>query len=413
MTTPLPNLRHMRVFLETARTGSVTAAAERCLLSQPAATQAIARLEADLGAPLLVRRTRRFTPTDCGALFQRRVEAALDHLQSGARAALRLRNGADGGRAGFDRLVTAAQLRTLIAVANSGSFTVAARDLGLSQPTVHRAARSLEDAAGVPFFRATAAGVELTAAAQAVTLGAKLAQAEIRQGIEEIGRALGDDRGTFSLGSLPLARTTIVPRATHALISETQGVQVRVIDGRYPELLRSLREGDLDCLIGALRFPPPADDVTQERLFDDHLAIVTHPSHPLAGRRGLTMDDTLAFPWVAPPKNTPAGTYLFETLRIDQRPRTPVRVVSSSLVMLRGILAEGPYVSIISRHQISTEIADGHMTALDIPLSGDARAIGLTWRSNWRPTATQARFLTLLRAACPGTAVSTENTHLS
>ncbi|MCA0204835.1 MAG: LysR family transcriptional regulator [Proteobacteria bacterium] len=406
MTEALPNLRHMRVFLETARTGSVSAAAERCLLSQPAATQAIARLEAEVGTPLLVRRTRRFSPTPAGGLFVRRVEAALDHLHQGARSALRsAREGATwragSGRAAFDHLVTAAQLRALIAVAGSGSFTLAAQALGLSQPTIHRAARSLEDVAGVPFFQTTVSGVELTAAAQAFALGAKLAQAEIRQGFEEIGRELGDDRGTFTLGSLPLARTTIVPRATHAMIAETQGVQVRVVDGRYSELLRSLREGELDCLIGALRSPDPAEDVTQEPLFDDLLAIVTHPRHPLAGRTQVSVEETLAYPWVAPPKSTPAGSYLYETLRIQDRPRTPVRVVSSSLVFLRGLMAEGDYVTIVSLHQISTEIADGHLVPLNVALTGNARSIGLTYRTSWRPTATQARFLELLRQSSP------------
>lgn len=395
----LPNIRHMRVFLECARSGSVSVAAGRCMLSQPAATQALARLEAEIGTPLLLRRARKLTPTPAGALFARRIEAALGHLNAGARAALR---GAGGRRAPFDRLVTAAQLRALIAVAGSGSFTVAARELGLAQPTVHRAARGLEALAGVPFFTATASGVALTAAAQAFVNGAKLAQAEIRQGVEEIGRALGDDRGTFTLGSLPLARTSIVPRATHAMIEASPGVQVRVVDGRYPELLRSLREGDLDCLIGALRDPCPAEDVTQEPLFLDELAVVAHPRHPLAGKRGLSVEDTLAFPWVAPPKPTPAGSYLYEVLRIHERPQTPVRVVSSSLVFLRGILAEGDYISIVSRHQIEPELAAGSMAVLDLALSGDSRAIGLTYRTSWRPTETQARFLALLRQASPG-----------
>lgn len=411
MADSLPNLRHMRVFLETARSGSVSTAAERCLLSQPAATQAIARLEAEVGTPLLVRRTRRFAPTPCGALFERRVAAALAHLHAGARAALRGAREGGGGRAGsgraaFDHLVTAAQIRALIAVAGSGSFTVAAQSLGLAQPTVHRAARSLEDVAGVPFFVTTASGVELTAAAQAFVMGAKLAQAEIRQGIEEIGRELGDDRGTFTIGSLPLARTSVVPRATDRMIRETQGVQVRVVDGRYAELLRSLREGDLDCLIGALRNPLPADDVTQEPLFDDLLAVVANPRHPLAGKAAVTLEETLAYPWIAPPRPTPAGSYLYETLRIQDRPRTPVRVVASSLVFLRGLLAEGDYISIVSLHQISTEIADGHIVPLAVPLSGNARTIGLTYRSGWRPTATQARFLDLLRQSCPGDGLS-------
>ena len=259
----LPNLRHMRVFRECLRCGSVSGAAAACNMSQPAATQAIAKLEATVGTRLVLRQPPRLGPTPCGALLVRRVEAALSHLERGAREASRSQPPRARDKTSFDRHVTPAQIRALIAIAGSGSFTVAARQLGLSQPTVHRAARALEEIAGVSFFKSTPAGVELTAAAQAFTLGAKLAQAEIRQGREEIGRELGEDRGTFVIGSLPLARTAIVPRATHAMITGFPSVQVRVVDGRYHELLRSLREGELDCLIGALRDPPPADDVVQ------------------------------------------------------------------------------------------------------------------------------------------------------
>ena len=177
------------------------------------------------------------------------------------------------------------------------------------------------------------------------------------------------------------------------------GMQLRVVDGRYDALLRSLREGDLDCMIGALRDPVPAEDVVQEKLFDDALAIVAHPSHPLVARRAVTLEETLRYPWIAPPKSTPAGQYLSERLRIGDLAETPVRVVSSSLVMLRGLLAEGPYVSIISRHQIAVEEKSGHIAVLDITLEGDRRAIGLTTRAGWRPTESQAQFIQFLREA--------------
>ncbi|MXY32519.1 MAG: LysR family transcriptional regulator [Boseongicola sp. SB0676_bin_33] len=392
-----PNIRHMRVFLEAANCGSVSAAAERCHLSQPAATQALSRLEADLGTALLVRKRQRFALTRCGAAFERRVASALKHLQDGARAALR-DAGLNKRRAPtFDQSVTSAQLRNLIAVANSGSFTVASRALGLSQPTVHRTARSLEAIAGVPFFTARSSGVRLTPAAEAFVLGAKLAQAELRQGVEEIGRELGEDKGTFVLGSLPLARTTIVPKAIHAMVSSTEGVQVRVVDGRYSELLRSLREGDLDCLIGALRHPLPAEDVEQKLLFRDALAIVAHPNHPLAKRRNLDLEETLAFPWIAPPKETPAGQYLFEALRIHEREASPVRAVSSAMATLRGVLSEGNYISVVSRHQISVDERLGMIAVLDIPLTGHVRDIGLTFRKDWRPTETQVQFIKFLQ----------------
>ena len=397
MDNSFPNIRHMRVFLEAAQAGSVSIAAARCNLSQPAATQAITRLEADLGAPLLIRRRQQFSLTPSGLAFQGRAVAALAHLSDGARAARRLAGKAARQGTAFEHAVTAAQLRNLIAIANTGSFTVAARSLGLSQPTLHRAARALEALAGVPFFAARPSGVRLTPAAEVFVLGVKLAQAEIRQGIDEISMEIGKDRGTFVLGSLPLARTIIVPKAIHAMVSATSGVQIRVVDGRYDALLRGLREGDLDCLIGALRHPAPAEDVEQELLFQDALTLVCHPDHPLAQRSNLGLEETLAYPWIAPPRETPAGQYLFETLRLQERAQTPVRVVSSSMAMLRGILAEGPYISIVSRHQIQVDQDHGMIAPLNIPLTGHIRDIGLTYRKGWRPTTTQAQFIGFLK----------------
>ena len=122
-------------------------------------------------------------------------------------------------------------------------------------------------------------------------------------------------------------------------------------------------------------------------------------SHPLAKSRGLTLtlEDTLDFPWIAPPKETPAGQFLFEKLRIQDRPETPVRVVSSSLAVLRGVLAQGNYVSIVSRHQVHVDAQLGSIIPLNIRLSGHKRNIGLTFRRNWTPTKTQQQFIDFLR----------------
>jgi len=397
MQSDFPNIRHMRVFLETARSGSVSIAAARCHLSQPAATQAIKQLEADFGTPLLARRRKQAALTTCGALFAQRAANAMRHLKEGASAALREAGSKSRTRSTFEMSVTAAQLRNLIAIANAGSFTVAARALGLSQPTIHRTARSLEAVAGIPFFTARASGVRLTPAAEAFAKGVKLAQTEIQQSVEEISHELGKEAGSFVLGSLPLARTTIVPQAIHAMVRELNGFQIRVVEGRYAELLRSLREGDIDCLIGALRDPSPAEDIIQEPLFDDALAIVAHPTHPLATKGNLKLEETLSYPWIAPPKETPAGQYLFDTLHIEQRPETPVRAVSSSMAVLRGVLAQGPYISIVSRHQIKTDEELGVIQALNVPLEGHIREIGLTYRREWKATQTQELFIDYLR----------------
>ena len=50
------NLRHLRVFLSVADTGTITRAAELCHVSQPAVTQAMAKLETIAGQPLFARK---------------------------------------------------------------------------------------------------------------------------------------------------------------------------------------------------------------------------------------------------------------------------------------------------------------------------------------------------------------------
>ena len=74
-----------------------------------------------------------------------------------------------------------------------------------------------------------------------------------------------------------------------------------------------------------------------------------------------------------------------------------MKAVSSSLVLVRGLLLEGDYVTIISLNQVRHELEHGTLVALPVALPNNSRPIGLTFRTGWRPTATQARFLDHLR----------------
>ncbi|RME16918.1 MAG: LysR family transcriptional regulator [Alphaproteobacteria bacterium] len=396
----LPNLRHLRVLVEVARAHGISAAAERVHLSQPAVTQAISGLERSFGARLFERRRDGMFPTPEGEMLARRVGRMLAVLGEGAARAARLAGRrAERASPGFEAHLTATQLRALVAIAEAGSFSLAARRLGLSQPSVHRAGRDLERLSGLGLFAPARSGVDLTPAGEALARAARLAMAELRQAEDDLTRLAGHDSTRIAVGSMPLSRTALLPMAIEATLGEAPRARIRLVDAPYGELLRALRDGALDVLIGALREPPPAEDIVQERLFDDGLAIMAGPSHPLAGARGLALEDTLAFPWIAPPKDSPTGRYLYRLLDIGARPETPVRVVTSSMVLVRGLLARGDFLTILSPRQAATEIERGAMVPLDIALPGSARPIGLTTRAGWEPTRTQARFLDHLRRA--------------
>ena len=403
MAPEFPNLRHLRAFMEVADAKGISAAAHRVHLSQPAVTQAISGLERRLGVALLERRPAGMFATPEGEVLRLRIRRMFAHLCEGAARAVRLAGRRDGKPVGdFHTKATAAQLRALIAIREAGSFSLAARRLGIAQPSVHRAGRDLEKLSGLRLFAPSRKGIELTPPAEAFARAVKLAEAELRQGLDELTRLSGADATRIGVGSMPLSRTEILPVACDALLKEAGGAQLHFVDAPFNELLRQLRYGELDVLIGALRHPLPAEDVVQEALFDDRLAVMAGPTHPLAGRRGLSLADTLRYPWIAGPKDTPAGAYLFRSLGIGEMERTPVSVVTSSMVLVRGLLTRGSYLTLLSARQAAVEVEQGLMVPLDLPLPGSARQIGLTTRLGWMPTPTQARFLDLVRAAARG-----------
>ena len=82
------NLAALRLFVRVVRTGSISKAGREFSMSQPSASRAIAALENDVGAPLLMRSTRAITLTEAGADYLMRVEpilAALDEANQAAR----------------------------------------------------------------------------------------------------------------------------------------------------------------------------------------------------------------------------------------------------------------------------------------------------------------------------------------
>jgi LysR family transcriptional regulator, regulator for genes of the gallate degradation pathway len=396
----MANLRHLRAFCEVAKCESINQASKRVHLSQPAITHAIAKLEHTLEVSLFERRTTGMYCTEPGAMFQVRVERVLSLIQAGAqKVSPAARRGISAGSSDFSNRVTSVQLRALVAVSLAGNFSLAARRICVSQPSLHRAARDMEILAGTKLFVRSSRGFYLTATAKELAKYAQLAFAELEQGIAELNEWRGLGAGHIVVGTLPLARTFILPTAINALTRQRPEVRISVIDGPYDDLLHALRHGEIDLLIGALRDPPPIDDVVEEPLLNDVLAIVARAEHPLTKKPDIGIEDLLAFPWVVPRQGAPTRTRFEAIFQRAERGRPVSIVESSSLILVRGLLLDSDRLTLISAHQIRHEHLSGQLVVLPFDMAGTERAIGFTTRRDWRPTPTQNLFLDLLRKA--------------
>ena len=388
------NLRHLRALDAIVEHGSMRGAAQAVSLSQPALTQGLAMLERQLATALFDRRPTGVTPTPAGLIMARRSVRAFEHLAQAARSAAR------GGGRGFARpehLMTATQLRALVALADGGSFVEAALATGLAQPSLHRAVRDLEQTVGNALAERRGRGIQLTEPGRRLARGARLAAAEIAAGIADLAADAPSDGGGIGrivIGAMPLARARVLPAAIAAFQRGMPAATIDIVEGSWRELVEPLRDGVLDIMIGALRDIDPAG-LHQRPLFQDRLVVVGRADHPLAGR--LPDVDALSrFGWIVGTPGSPLRLQ-WEHLFTGRIPFAPIEC--GSVMVIRGILLDTDLLTLLSPDQVAMEIETGQLAVICTPLSGTVRTIGTTVRANWQPTAAQARLLALLDAA--------------
>lgn len=372
------NLRHLRSVAAIARLGSISAAATQVNISQPAITQGLSKLEAQLGIALFHRLPEGMQPTEAAALLVPRIERALDHVGS--------------------PLVTMAQMRALLTLGEAGSYAGASAITGLSQPALHRALADLAIVLRRPLVERRGKGIGFTHGGRRTVRAFRLARAELRAGLAEVEALKGHEFGRVAIGAMPLSRARILPEAVAAFHLDHPEARILISEGAYADLIEPLRDGDLDLIVGALRAPSPGGDVEQQPLFLDRPAIIGRKHHPLAcGIVGMAQ--LAEYPWIASPAGTPLhGRWraMFENAGLAL-PKVPIEC--GSVIAIRQILASTDFLAMLSPDQVGLELSTGLLGIIAEVPAELGRTIGITTRSGWRPTMIQAAFIEQLRRA--------------
>ncbi|WP_117232635.1 LysR family transcriptional regulator [Vibrio maerlii] len=394
----IPNLRHLRAISEVVHTGSISKASDTVFLSQPAITQAISKLEKSMNSELFERTSDGMTPTEQGTAFAFRIDRALESISQGIADAIKIatkqrKNSVQ--RYLFN--ITTTQLKALVAVANGQSFTEASRILEVSQSSVYRASKDLEDTLGFTLFEKTSNGIALSKAGAALDKASKLAFVEIKQGLDEVNLLSNRHSSVITVGCLPLARTCLLPSTINEFSEAYPDCQIHVIDGPYKDLLNHLKYGEIDILIGALRFPVPSTDIRQETLFESKNIVLSRADHPLAKKAEVNLKDLQESSWVVSSATTPARK-MFEDIFTEQGLDIPNRLVeASSQMLVKELLLGSDRLTLLSQHQIRRDLEEGHLKEISFDGKDQSRPIGLTVRKNWFATSVQSHFLQLLR----------------
>ncbi|MEX2495486.1 MAG: LysR substrate-binding domain-containing protein [Woeseia sp.] len=403
----LPSLRQLRTVRSIDRHGSLSGAARALNRTQSTVSKALSELESYLGVPLFDRYAHGVQTTARGGLLIRRIREAEVQFDLAARAQRAVLRSPPSLRHNpvFTMEISARRLLAFLAVHETRDVRQAALAEGVSPSAVYDSLRALEGMLEIPLFEPTATGLRSTAFADVLAMHVQLALSLIRHGIDEIRSLDGTIQGRLIIGTLPYARTVIIPRAIHRVLLAHPRISIRTREGPYDMLERTLRSGSLDLIIGATRRLPADSALRTEDLFEDELAVICRASHPLASHGQLSVTDILNYGWVLPLRSTPARQ-LFDRFLARRGDEEPAQVVeTSSLSTTRGLLLESDRLALLSTHQVQLDLSAGLLVTLPIKLEETFRPIGITTRSGSTPSPAARVFIEALRAQTRTTAI--------
>lgn len=384
------SFRQLKLFESIGRLNSVRKASEECNLSQPAVTQALAKLEQRVGAVLVERRASGSYLNDAGKIFLQRTQRFFDQTEQ-ALIDLGVPGGVSGAKAIANRL-SRAQIRCLVAIVDHLGFAKAADALGLSHASLQRATRDLEGNLRKSLFHRSAAGMLVGEQGNEFGRRMKLALQEIDWGIREIEAVGGGFATELSIGGMPFGGSILLAAALDDFIQAYPQVDVTVTIENAPSMYRSLRSGNVDLVVGLLPAVQDAELVC-EAFVQTPYSVVGRPDHPLLRKGRVTIDDLLGYDWVVGTHGS-SRRACFETLFASQRkPRAPI--ATCALPGLRTLLADSDRLTLMTSYELEQEhggLAEIAFGAIDF-----VPTIGITMRAGWLPTKMHRDFIEIVR----------------
>ncbi|WNQ08867.1 LysR family transcriptional regulator [Paenibacillus aurantius] len=181
-------------------------------------------------------------------------------------------------------------------VARHGSFTKAAEALHVTQPTISKMIKRLEEELGVTLFLRTGKKAELTDAGKAVAAHAETMVSSFRSLKEELNDLTGFRKGSIRLGLPPMVGVSFFPEMMGRFGERYPGIAIRMVEDGSKKLENELRGGGLDVAVILL---PTGDSALDGYVFvEESLQLVLSPLHPLADKESIRLAELAREPFI-------------------------------------------------------------------------------------------------------------------
>lgn len=257
---------------------------------------------------------------------------------------------------------TLPQLKVMETVARLGSYTRAAEELHMAQPTVSVHMKKLAETIGLPLFEQVGTQIYLTDAGRELNATCQ----DLFQVLEHLDDKLADLRGLKS-GRLRLAASStgeyLATRMLTAFVRDHAGIDVSLNVYNRQALTERLARNEDDLYL--FSDPPQDPDIVMQEVHPNPMVVFARADHPLAGARDIPFARLAEEPFLVrePESGTRRLTQrLFEQHGVEPRIRMEL---GTNEAVLQAILA-GLGVSILSRYTLRSKPEPSDLAVLDV-----------------------------------------------
>lgn len=189
-----------------------------------------------------------------------------------------------------------AQIATIVQL---GSISKAARRLNITQPSLSRSVKIIESRVGGPILRRGRWGVTPTAIGERLALEGRVILDRSERAKAMIGEWREGLSGELRVGVGPLLEATLFGDFLVDVIKQRPGYSLKVYCAVASQLVDQLNSGELDIVLVPAQLNMHPDQLSQETLFSDRLAVFASREEPLLSADTVTLDDLKNRPWVS------------------------------------------------------------------------------------------------------------------
>jgi DNA-binding transcriptional LysR family regulator len=303
--------------------------------------------------------------------------------------------------AGFQNL-TMQQLEALIHLVEERSFSRAAKKMHLTQPSLTKHIRNVEEALGTKVVNRTNRSLSLTPEGRVLYDYARRIIKLRDEARERVLRLREEEGGNIRIAASTIPATYILPYAISGFRKKHPRIRTTVRTADSSDVIETVLDNGAE--IGFIGKKPPGGKLIAEELWKDRLALAVPAVHSWAKRRSIRGAELSGAPFVIREKGSGTREAFEECLRETAGPGLPhlnvVAEMGSSEAVKEAVIA-GLGISVVSVHAIRRELKSGILAALAIEGCPIERSFYLIYRRQFDLMTHHKIFLDFIRTYRP------------